>query len=286
MQTISPLRYPGGKAKLYQYVKDILIENSLDGSATYIEPFAGGAGLAIKLLFNGNVKRVIINDLDPAIYCLWFVMLNKTEEFCNLIDEAELTVDEWREQKRIYKNSDNQDILKFGFSAFYLNRTNISGVIKGGVIGGLEQKGSYKIDARFNKERLKTYIREIAKKKDKITILNMDANDLMNEAIISKYNKVFVFFDPPYVKKGAQLYQNSFNEVDHTNLYKTISKCTKRWITTYDMSVLIEDLYSKYKSSKIRLGYSVKTNRKENELIFFSNNLKVPQKFLCDTFVI
>lgn len=287
MQIMSPLRYPGGKAKLYPYVKKILVENNLDGSATYIEPFAGGAGLAIKLLFNNNVKRIIINDIDPAIYCLWHAIINHTDDFCNLIENTELSINEWGKQKEIYKKADTSDLLVFAFSVFFLNRTNVSGVLKGGVIGGLEQKGTYKIDARFNKVRLKTLIKEIAIKKDMITILNMDANDLMNEPIISRHNKVFVFFDPPYVNKGAQLYQNFFNKDDHKVLFKTISKCTKRWITTYDMSNLIEGLYSKkYRGGKINLNYSVQTKRKENELIYFSRNLKIPDDYLNGTYII
>ena len=44
----SPLRYPGGKAQLFPLVRDIIVANRLNG-ATYIEPFAGGAGLALKL---------------------------------------------------------------------------------------------------------------------------------------------------------------------------------------------------------------------------------------------
>ena len=284
IHAVSPLRYPGGKVKLYSYVKDILTENDLIGSATYVEPFAGGAGLAIKLLLNNDVKKIILNDLDPAIYCFWIAVLNHTDEFCHLIDNANITVDEWARQKAIYKRADTSDLLGFAFSVFFLNRTNVSGVLNAGIIGGLNQSGAYKIDARFNKERLKELIYKIAQSQNKITILNMDANTLISSSILSKSRKTLIFFDPPYVNKGARLYQNFFNENDHIVLSKSISRCKKKWITTYDTSELIENLYSGYQKGKICLNYSVQKKKREQELVFFSHNLKVPTKFLNNTF--
>jgi len=280
MQAVSPLRYPGGKAKLYFYVKKLLIANNLHGSATYVEPFAGGSGLAIKLLLNNDVKKIVINDLDAAIYYFWKAILEHTDDFINLIDSTDVTVDEWIRQKSIYKKADTSNVLKFAFSVFYLNRTNVSGILKGGVIGGLNQEGTYKIDARFNKERLKLLINEIARNRSKILLFNMDASELLTSPTIVHSKKAFIFFDPPYVKKGAQLYKNFFKENDHISLSESISLCKKKWITTYDMSELIERLYSRYRHSKICLNYSIREKVQAQELIIFSQNLKVPTVFL------
>ena len=167
--TPSPLRYPGGKTQLYAVVKEILYRNSIAGG-TYIEPFAGGAGLAIKLLLNGDVNHIVINDYDKAIYSTWYSIINHTDEFCEAINRSKLTMEEWNYHKERFNKS--QNILELGFSTFYLNRTNVSGVIKGGVIGGKEQKGNYKIDARFNKEGLIKRIIKISEKKENITISN------------------------------------------------------------------------------------------------------------------
>ena len=127
--TVSPLRYPGGKSKFYTYVKEILRYNNLLGE-TYMEPFAGGAGLALKLLLNKDVSRIIINDFDPAIYSFWYGILNETDEFCNRIYEIPLTINEWNRQRNIYMKMDIANEVELGFATFYLNRTNISGVIK------------------------------------------------------------------------------------------------------------------------------------------------------------
>lgn len=275
----SPLRYPGGKAKLYNFVKRVLEVNGLLGE-TYAEPFAGGAGLALKLLLNGDVKRVIINDLDPAVYYFWLTIINETNRFCNKIDSVDLTINEWKKQREIYNKANLNNIFEYAFSFFYLNRTNVSGVVKGGVIGGLDQAGPYKIDARFNREGLKKRIYEIASHKNQIVITNYDANEFITGDFLKHYYKVFINFDPPYVKNGYKLYQNSFKEEDHRKLCDNIKKCNRKWMVTYDVCNLIYDLYSKYPMGKTEINYSVKTVRKEQEYVFFNNNVIIPEEFL------
>ena len=151
--TPSPLRYPGGKTKLYYYVKSIIEANNLLGE-TYIEPFAGGSGLALKLLLNNDVNRIVINDLDPAIYAFWYCTLHNPEEMCNFIKTVPLTVTEWDRQHEIYVNYQNYSQLKLAQATLFLNRVNVSGVITGGIIGKRDQTGKYKMDARFNREKL------------------------------------------------------------------------------------------------------------------------------------
>lgn len=272
----SPLRYPGGKSKLYKTVLTIMEYNNLTGG-TYVEPFAGGAGLAIKLLLNNKVKRIILNDKDPAIFCFWYTILNHTEAFCEKIDKTPVTVEEWKNQKSIFNlGQENNTLLDYAFSVFFLNRTNVSGILKGGVIGGQEQDGNYKINARYNKEELKKRIRNIAINKNRIIILNLDANELISGDYLKYYKKVFINFDPPYVKKGSQLYMNFFKEDDHIRLFKNIKKISKKWIVTYDICDFINDLYKNYRYEYIDVRYSAKQKKKAKEYMFFSKNIKVP----------
>ena len=275
LANISPLRYPGGKAKLYSYVKELLRTNDLLGE-TYIEPFAGGCGLALKLLLNGDVKRIIINDLDPAIYSFWYCVLNETEALCQLIENTPITPTEWKKQKAIYMNGVQGDTLEYGFATFFLNRTNVSGVLMGGIIGGEAQTGKYKIDARFNRLDLIARIKEIAKHKDNIILTNMDAKVFLTSENLRCYYKVFINLDPPYVKKGRQLYKNAFTLDDHRELFDIVSKCGRKWIVTYDICEFISTLYKQYRSSYLDINYSVRGNRQAQEFIFFSPNLKLP----------
>ncbi|KJR44455.1 DNA-methyltransferase [Desulfosporosinus sp. I2] len=279
--TLSPLRYPGGKTKIYQYVKNILEYNNLLGQ-TYIEPFAGGAGLAIKLLLNGDVKRIVINDYDPAIYAFWYSVLNNTEELCNLIQQTNITPLEWKRQREIYRKQDVSNSLELGFSTFFLNRTNVSGVIKGGMIGGFEQGGTNNISARFNKSNLIQKIQNISEYRNKIVLFNLDAKELLQPKYLRRFYKALINFDPPYVRKGSQLYQNSFKEEDHRTLSEIILKCSRKWIVTYDICTLIADLYSNYRFSYLDVTYTVQKSKKAKEYIFFSNNLNLPEYILKD----
>jgi DNA adenine methylase len=274
--TLSPLRYPGGKTKFYSYVRKILECNNLLGQ-TYIEPFAGGAGLAIKLLLNGDVKRIVINDYDPAIYAFWYSVLHYTEDLCNLIWEADITPLEWQRQREIYLQNNISKSLELGFSAFFLNRTNVSGVIKGGMIGGFKQEGDYRLNARFNKTNLIKKIKDIAECKKQIILYNLDAKYLLQPEYLKGFHKVFINFDPPYVRKGAQLYQNSFTEEDHRILSERISGCKRKWIVTYDICPLVADLYSNYRFSYLDVTYSIQNSKKAQEYIFFSSNLDLPE---------
>lgn len=273
--TPSPLRYPGGKTKLYNLVHAIIEENNLLHE-TYIEPFAGGAGLALKLLINNDVKRIVLNDLDPAIYAFWYSILHDSEELCRFIDEVEISIQEWDYQRDIYLNQAEHSSIEVAKSVLFLNRTNVSGVITGGVIGGREQNGKYKLDARFSRKELVRKIHEIAKLSDRIDLYNLDATEFISNKVLGRYYKVFINFDPPYVDKGGQLYKNSFTEVDHTHLRDCIAQCRRKWIVTYDMSDLVKILYSKFRGGTIDTYYSAKDVRKAKEYIFFSDNLKLP----------
>lgn len=273
--TYSPLRYPGGKSKFYSYIKELLRYNDLLGE-TYIEPFAGGAGLALKLLLNNDVRRIVINDFDPAIYAFWYSILNYTDIFCEMIQRVEITHKEWYHQKDIYMQQNKNTLLELGFATFFLNRTNISGVITGGIIGGKEQQGKYKIDARFTKDTLINRINKIAAERGRIVLLNQDAKRLLQPQELRKYYKAFINIDPPYVHKGAQLYKNAFCDKDHRELEKLIACCGRKWVVTYDICPLITELYQNYRCSYLDVTYSVQRSQKAKEYIFFSNNMILP----------
>lgn len=274
----TPLRYPGGKSKTYKLVEYLIKENNC---TSYAEPYAGGAGVAVKLLLNNRVDRILLNDYDKSIYCFWESAINYTEKFIELIEQTEVNIENWYKMKKIQESKHSLDleveenIISLGFSTFFLNRTNRSGIIKAGVIGGKAQNGNYLMDCRFNKVNLIQRIKEISKFRNRILIYNKDAEDFIKNDL-SKAKGCFVFIDPPYINKGYQLYTNFYNEDDHVNLAKSIKKHLdkKDWILTYDIDELLEDLYSEYESENYYINYSVHNPRKGVEKIIFSKNLK------------
>lgn len=272
--TPSPLRYPGGKVKLYKYVKELLDLNDLHG--TYIEPFAGGAGLAIKLLLNKDVRKIVINDSDFAIYAFWRTLLHHTEDLCQFIETVPITYDEWEIQRSTYLNQPEHDEVEIGKAALFLNRTNVSGILKGGIIGGKKQNGTSLMDARFNRSELIRKIKAIAACSEQIDLYNLDALDFLSSQVLRHYYKVFINFDPPYVQKGGQLYMNYFTEEDHRKLRDAIAKCSRKWMVTYDVCDLTASLYGSFRGSYIDVTYSANRARKSQEYIFFSDNLIIP----------
>ena len=273
----SPLRYPGGKSKLYNEMKEILEYNNLIG-CTYIEPFAGGSGLALSLLYNDLVSDIIINDSDRAIYAFWHSILVHNKKFCQKILDTDVTLEEWYRQKEIYNNPKSK-IFDLGFATFFLNRTNRSGIIKGGPIGGINQNGKYLIDCRFNKEDLINRIKKIYLYKAHINLYNLDVtNFIIDELPNLDLNNSFIYFDPPYVEKGPELYQNNFTKENHKTLKNTIKdNVTIPWLITYDYTDTIIDIYKEYNTDKLTLTYTAGTSKKGNELMIFSNNLKNPR---------
>lgn len=272
--TESPLRYPGGKSSLYLFVKSIIELNNLD-EYSYVEPFAGGAGLALKLLFNNDVPSIIINDKDPAIYSFWYCVLNRTDDLCNLIELTPITIQEWHIQKETLAQRGNGDLLSLAFSTLFLNRTNVSGVLKGGVIGGQDQTGNYKMNARFKREDLIRKIQKIAQHKNQISLYHLDVLDFVYD-VLPAYNNLFVNFDPPYVDKGAELYMNFFSDNDHVILRNAISNYQGRWMVTYNDCALIRRIYRNYQRCLIPINYSAGSTKKTNEIGIFSDGLILP----------
>ncbi len=278
----SPLRYPGGKNKISRLMASICERNNLNDH--YVEPYAGGASVALYLLFNRYVKEITINDLDRSIYAFWFSVLNQPRKFCNHINHVDVTIETWKRLKSIQKRKKTTSLFELGFSTFFLNRTNYSGIIDGGMIGGIEQNGEYKIDCRFNKQELIQKIKRISKHRNKIHLYNLDALNLINriQKKTSKQNIVY-YFDPPYYLKGHSLYMNHYKNNDHKKVADKIKKITKsRWIVSYDNVPEIRKMYKECKKKEYSLIHTAYKVHRGKEVLFFSKNLKIANDIMID----
>lgn len=245
----------------------------------YAEPFAGGCGLALTLLFEGYVSNIHINDVDSSIWAFWWSVLNDTEELARMVHRTPITVAEWRRQRAIREDNDISDPTRLGFATFFLNRTNRSGIIKGaGVIGGLEQNGKYKLDCRFNRDDLIRRIRRVAKYKTQVHLTRMDALDFLLHVDDELPDSTFLCIDPPYFQKGQGLYTSFYEPDDHGFLANAILACDNPWIVTYDKVGTIGRLYKSRRQYEFDITYSVETKRTGTELLIASKGLRLPSE--------
>lgn len=267
----SPLRYPGGKSQLANYIVHLLKKNQLEG-ATYCEAFCGGAGVAMKLLLNNHVHQIILNDLDSAIYSIWYALLNDTDRFIDKMNKTNVSMEEWHKQRNIYQQLKEYKSYSFdlAFAAFFLNRTNRSGIIQGGPIGGHSQESKYKIDCRFNLPVLTKKIEKIAAFRNQIHLYNLDGVDFIKKILVPFDGPIFIFFDPPYFHQGQNLYKNALKLEYHVQLSRTIKNLQKPWIVTYDDEPTIRGLYRYCEGWKYNIHYTANIKRHAHELIFKS----------------
>ena len=237
----------------------------------YVEPFAGGSGVALSLLMSDLVENIVINDYDKAIYSIWKAIKEDSNNFIDLIEETPITIEEWYRQKEIYESRNSKYSLELAFAAFFLNRTNRSGILKAGPIGGYTQTGNYLIDVRFNKSELINRIRNIAQRKNRIFVYNQDVRIFLRR-YLPRYNNVFVYLDPPYYNKGKELYKNFFSDKDHREIAHLVSQLNCQWMVTYDVEDTIIELYKDYSQKKFDLYYSAAKKIIKSEIMVVSNN--------------
>ncbi len=273
----SPLRYPGGKAPLLGLVSRIIRLNKLQ-YGHYAEPYAGGCGLALGLLYGGYVSDIHINDIDRGIWTFWHAVLNDTDEFIDLMNRTPITLDEWRRRREMHRNQQGLSQLELAFTTFFLNRTNRSGIIKNaGVIGGLSQSGRYKVDCRFTKSELERRIRRVRKYRDHIHLHRKDALDFLRHVERNLPDQTFLCIDPPYFNKGATLYTSFYEPEDHAEFAKKVLSLDRPWIITYDRCAEVNALYRSRRQFGISLNYSAQVKRVGSELLIASKGLKVPE---------
>lgn len=272
----SPLRYPGGKGKLAPFM-GLMINKMNIKNGTYIEPFAGGAGVALMLLMEGYVDDIVINDYDKAIYSVWRAIISEPENLVDRILDTPINIDEWKKQKEIYVEQNKKYSLDLAFATFFLNRTNRSGILKGGPIGGFEQTGNYGIDARYNAEKLVERIRAVAKYKKHVKVYNKEIVSFIESVLPNYGQNSMTYFDPPYFNKGPELYKNFFDKEDHAKIAQLIlNGVPGNWIITYDDTPEIIELYKQQCIRRYDLNYSAANTGKSSEVIVFNDNKFCP----------
>ena len=279
MRFDSPLRYPGGKASLAAFLGRTIELNNLSG-CSYLEPFAGGAGAALRLLREGVASELYLNDLDPHIVSFWSAVLNEPERFADAVLTVPMSIAEWRKQEQISRRADSGRPFELGFATFYLNRCNRSGIILGAApIGGYAQAGTWRMDARFYRESLADRILAIGRRRDQIHVTNMDAVEFLSKRFSGGHghNSAFVYLDPPYYANGNRLYMNYYCDPEHQKLARYMqAQDGLKWLMSYDDTDYIRRLYADCEVSTFYLQYSVQRSRRAQELLISPRQVQLP----------
>lgn len=272
----SPLRYPGGKFKISRLVEFIIRKAGVEGGV-YIEPFAGGAGVALDLLFSGIVSEIVINDADVAISSFWRALTTRSDALIRLVKDTPVTLQEWQRQRAIYLGAKHYSV-ELGFAAFFLNRTNHSGMLQSGPIGGQAQK-TWLLDVRYNRDQLAEKLLAIARKKKAIKVYNQDAEAFIRRFLPRSSTPAFIYFDPPYYRRGKVLYKNYYTPELHSSLAECIRKIEGiPWIVSYDDTEPVEALYHGFPARRFALSYSLANNGRGKEIMFFKNQELSPSQ--------
>lgn len=273
---LSPLRYPGGKARLAPYLARVLASQPTV-IETYCEPYAGGAGAGLQLLSDGHVSKLIINDLNPGIAAFWRSVFHNTDALIEMVTACAVDIASWHEQRAIYLAPERHGDLALGFATFFLNRTNRSGILNARPIGGLEQTGNWLIDARFNRDDLTKRLAYLGSLASHVDVREQRAIELIR-TLNRRAKPVLLYVDPPYVVPGEELYMTEHSWSEHRRLENTLTTSPHPWILTYDADDRTRALYGDFRCLRFGISHTAQVQKVGREFMFFSRGLRVPDR--------
>lgn len=270
----TPFRYPGSKSSFTNVVKKIITYNRLENSVL-IEPYAGSAAVTLALISEGICSKAIIGERDPLLYSFWKVVFSNPKTLIERVKKSNIDLQTWQSLQPLLRvdNPKDHDLNELAFAALFLNRTNFSGVMHAGPIGGKSQTSAYKIDCRFNKADLIQRIIGINKLKSRIKVKFGDALKLIEKSKNIE-NSIF-YIDPPYFLQGPKLYRHNYNTTQHMELAAVLNECKFNWILSYDSHSVIRNLYENQSHVLTPFQYSTRKPKSENELLI--TNLDIPK---------
>ena len=264
----SPLRYPGSKATFLNVVLEFIDTHNLKGREI-VEPYAGSGIVSLSLVANDLVSHATLVERDPLLYSFWKAVFDHTDTLVSSIEEIRVNMDTWHELRILLKHKTPEPglVVDLALACLFFNRTNFSGVLHSGPIGGKNQNSAYKLDCRFNKKDIISRIKHISSLRDRISVRFDDALEFLQAANAQNNEQRFFYIDPPYFKQGRKLYRFYYKAIDHKRLHDIISVASFPWLLSYDKHEFIELLYHGFPQVHQSFRYMSRTPKQEHELV-------------------
>ncbi len=242
---LSPLRYPGAKRRLSGYIAETLRLNGLRPKLL-VEPFAGGASVALELLNRNLVDKIVLGECDPLVASFWKIVFKDPEWIIKEIESIEVSLSMW-DYFRDHKFATDKDRA---LACLFLNRTSFSGILaeRAGPLGGRAQTSEYKITCRFPVQTLARRIRQAAALRSRVLFISAtDWEKTLSKVELKGFSasEVFYYFDPPFYEKADRLYRFCFDDEAHRKLHDSVMSLKSPWIVSYDPAPFILNLYSR-----------------------------------------
>ena len=276
----SPLRYPGGKAFLCEYVEQFLAANKL-APELFVEPFAGGASTSLHLLGKRLVKKIALGDKDPLVAGFWETVFEDGPWLYGKVRHAEVTIEEW---ERLHEKAPKR-AREHAWKCLYLNRTSFSGILssRAGPLGGKAQESEYGVDCRFYRDTVVQRLKALWKERDRVArVGEADWHKTLDWGVRQSNGRrsALIYLDPPFFHKAERLYNFVFDAADHEAVVQRLAKLKTPWLLSYDDCAEAAALFKKYrlKHKRIAVRYTSSSRQQRDmkkELV--ASNLVLPE---------
>ena len=248
MLPISPLRYPGGKSRAVNALREFIPI----GTETLVSPFLGGGSLELSCAADGIT--VYAGDAFVPLINFWqhakdmpVMLAARVQAYHPLKRKRFYTL-----QKRIMDMPDN---LEQAAIFYVLNRSSFSGTtLSGGMSLGHKRFTQSAID------RLRNF---------RAPNLHVECADFADT--LAKYSDDLLYLDPPYAN-GERLYgaQGDMHDgFDHEGLANLLRERTG-WILSYNDHPDIRTMYDGFDMRTPKWAYGMSGDKTSNELLILN----------------
>lgn len=274
---ISPLRYPGGKSRIWEHLAAQYTQAPLGelDAEIWFEPFAGGLGAGLKMLQESIIGELWFCEANRGLGALWGELVANPTALIDTVSSLpeRMSLDVYQEALAVLAAPDSYPQLQVAVAALVVNRCSRSGMVTPttGPIGGKQQDGKYRVGDRWNLPRTISTLEKLAPLTRYMRFVGPDGISALAGLPNSGFaEEVFVFADPPYVGAGQRLYQHGLDESGHRALADALHDLDEtHWVLAYDEAPLVRELYEGLHIQEYTLHHTANRSKSGAELLIY-----------------